>query len=414
MRSKLINSNGISLWDYLIVLIIIAISGRTLFFSTNINESYLILYNLFPILFLPILAIYISGKKSYIRAAEEKKLREYYIIYIAIIALSALFNLDFRGGYIITIMFFFTSYLYIRVVPLKTFIIVFEKIIWWITLISVPIFILCFFVPGIRAVVPTVTNSGFNTYANFFVTVVPLWDTDSSLFRMYGPFSEPGVYQIYLNLSLLFHIYINNGQLQLKKAIVYILAVLLTQSTTGYLCLAIVLISYIFRKNRGKSKYKNYFISALIIVAFTILYIRTSLFTAESEVFDKFTNESVSAVSREASITVNAEIFMKSPIFGVGFSSVSSIFEGICKSKYGFSQGISNTNTVLFYFATLGIFFGLLFLYAFYLFCRRFGNNTMTKNLVFISVLLMFSGELMYGCFWVYAFLGYGLLNRKD
>lgn len=414
MRSKLINCHSISLWDYLIVLIMIFVSGKTLFFSANINEGYLLLFNLFPILFLPILAIYINGKKSYILAAEEKRLRDSYIIYIAIIVLSALANFDFRGGYIITIMFFLTSYLYIRIVPLKTFLIVFEKIIWWITLISVPIFILCFFVPEIRSLVPILTNSNFNSYANFFVTVVPLWETDSSLFRMYGPFNEPGVYQIYLNLSLLFHIYLNEGQLQLKKGVVYILAVLLTQSTTGYICLAIILISYIFRKNRGRSKYKNYFISALIIAAFSILYSRTTLFTAESDVFGKITNESVSAVSREASITVNAEIFMRNPILGVGFSSVTSMFESICKSKYGFSQGISNTNTVLFYFATLGIFFGLLWIYAFYLFFRRFGNNTMSKNLVFISVLLMFSGELMYGCFWVYAFLGYGLLNRKD
>lgn len=412
MRFKLNNTSSISIWDYIIVLIMIYVSGKTLIFSANINPTYVLLYNIFPILFLPFLYLYVHGKKSYLKSGELKRLEEFFIAFCVLLVLSALLNLDFRGGYVVTIMLFITSYIYVRIVPLNKFITIFEKIIWWITIVSVPVFIISYFVPNIRALFPTITNVGLHTYANLFITVIPLWDTDSNLFRLYGPFNEPGMYQIYLNLALLFHIHLN-GRLQLKKAIVYILAVLLTLSTAGYICLAFVLLGYMFSLNRRVNKYKNYAIALLIIIAFGVIFTQTSLLTSEGDVFRKFSAESVSAVSREASVIVNLEAFMINPIAGVGFSDIQDVFESICQSKYGFSQGISNTNSILFPFATLGLFFGLFWCYGIYLFARLFGTNITSRTLVAIAVFLMLSGELVFGCFWIFAFIGYGILEKK-
>lgn len=412
MLFKLNKTSSISIWDYIIVLIIIYVSGKTLIFSTNINPTYVLLFNIFPILFLPFLYLYVHGKKSYLKGGEIKRLEGFFITFSALLVLSATFNLDFRGGYVITLLFFLTSYIYVRTVPLNKFLAIFENIVWWITIVSVPVFIISYFVPNIRAFFPTITNTGFNTYANLFITVVPLWDTDSSLFRLYGPFSEPGMYQIYLNLALLFHIHLN-GSLQLKKAIVYILALLLTLSTAGYICLAFVLLSYMFSLNRREHKYKNYAIAFIIIMAFGVIYTQTTLLTSESDVFRKFSSESVSAVAREASIIVNAEVFFTNPIAGVGFSDINDIFGSICQSKYGFSEGISNTNSLFFPFATLGLFFGLFWCYGLYLFARIFGANIISRTLVVLAVFLMLSGELVFGCFWIYAFIGYGILEKK-
>lgn len=412
MWFKLNNTSSVSIWDYIIVLIIIYVSGKTLIFSANINPTYVLLFNIFPILFLPFLYLYVHGKKSYLKSGEIKRLEEFFVAFCALLVLSAIFNLDFRGGYVITLLFFLTSYIYVRTVPLNKFLSIFENIVWWITLVSVPVFIISYFVPNIRALFPTITNAGFNTYANLFITVIPLWDTDSSLFRLYGPFNEPGMYQIYLNLALLFHIHLN-GRLQLKKAIVYILALLLTLSTAGYICLAFVLLGYMFSLNRRENKYKNYAIALLIIIAFGLIYTQTTLLTSESDVFRKFSAENVSAVSREASVIVNLETFMKNPIAGVGFSNIQDIFESICQSKYGFSQGISNTNSILFPFATLGLFFGLFWCYGIYLFARIFGANITSRTLTVLAVFLMMSGELVFGCFWIYAFIGYGILEKR-
>ena len=111
MWFKLNNTSSVSIWDYIIVLIIIYFSGKTLIFSANINPTYVLLFNIFPILFLPFLYLYVHGKKSYLKSGEIKRLDDFFIAFSALLVLSAIFNLDFRGGYVVTLMFFFTSYL---------------------------------------------------------------------------------------------------------------------------------------------------------------------------------------------------------------------------------------------------------------------------------------------------------------
>ena len=384
-----------------------------MFFAANANANINLIYTLFPIIFFPFLHLYLSKKRSYLTHSEQKKLQDYYIGFCILLLLSALFNLDFRGGYVVVIMFFVTSYLYVRNVPFTVFITAFEKIIWWITIVSVPVFILCYFFPNIRLLLPVLTNASFYTYANIFITVVPLFDVDSSAFRLYGPFNEPGMYQVHLNLALLFHIYLN-GRLQFNRAIIYILAILLTQSTTGYICLAIVLVSFISSLSRRNYKFKNYLIAGIIIISYIFLYTQTMLFSSESDVFVKFSGEGSSIISREASIYVNGELFLSHPFFGVGFSEIIDKFEVLCQSKYGFTEGIANTNTVLYQFAALGFFYGILWIYCVIRFFKRFGNNTMSKWLIILAVLLTMSGELVLGCFWLYLFLGYGLIGECE
>lgn len=404
---------GISSWDYLMVLIMIYVSGKTLLFSTNANQTYVFFSNFFPLFFFPLLYIYTNKrKKSLFNNVYRNRLNPFFIAFAILFLCTAVVNLDFRGGYVITILLFLTGFLYASVTPLKLFLTVFEKIIWWIAFLSILLFFIRSIFPGFLNYFPVVVNTRDFQFANCIVSVFPLVEGSGAL-RLYGPFSEPGVYQIYLNLALIFNIYIS-GRLELTRALVYVTAIILTQSTAGYICLAIFLLYYILETKKNRARFYNYLMSFVIIIAIAVAYTRTSLLSADSDVFVKMTDENVSTISRMASVKINLELFMSHPFFGVGLTDIAELFDIKCKEFYGFSQGIANTNTFLFQLAAFGPLYLGLWIYCFYYFFKKLGISIQAKFLVFIGVVMLFSSEMMTGCLMLYVFLGYGLLDKRE
>ena len=410
MASRDNSIKKISSEDFFVFLIMIFVSGKTLLFSTNANMVFVMFYDLFPFFFLPILYFYIKNKRRYIFNKGFTRLKNFFIAFAGLIICSALFNFDLRGGYVVTILLYLAGFIYIGYVPVNKFLSLFEKIVWWIALLSIIVYFINIAYPAFTNIFPKITNTKDFPFANCFVTVIPLV-SGSGANRLFGPFSEPGVYQIYLNLALLFHIYLT-GRLELKKALVYITAIVLTQSTTGYICLGIFLLLYVLESKKNRNRYYNYIMSLVIISAVAYAFTRTTLLSLESDVFAKFTDDSVSTISRMASVTANFEIFLSHPIFGVGFTEITDLFKSKCIELYSFSEGIANTNTILFQFASLGLFYGILWCYSFYLFFRRFGITKLSKLLVIVGGFLLFSGELMTGSIMLYILLGYGLLDK--
>lgn len=102
----------------------------------------------------------------------------------------------------------------------------------------------------------TGTVGSFNL--TFYYTIG--WGNIPKLGRNAGIFNEPGSHQIFLNFAILFLVS-DVEQLGFKKKkyiismIVLVLSVLTTQSTTGYMCLILVLLSVQFMKNDGKALY---------------------------------------------------------------------------------------------------------------------------------------------------------------
>ena len=97
--------------------------------------------------------------------------------------------------------------------------------------------------------------------------------------RNAGMYNEPGAHQIFLNFALLF-LLSDNDYLGLTKKkytlslLILIIAVLTTQSTTGYMCLLIVFTAVIMKKTEGK---KNTKLKIAVIIAIAILAFIESL-----------------------------------------------------------------------------------------------------------------------------------------
>lgn len=89
------------------------------------------------------------------------------------------------------------------------------------------------------------------------------WKNIPLFHRNAGWFLEPGAHQIFLNFALLF-LLANGSELELSKrqyrfrAIILIVAVLTTMSTTGYMCLFVIMASIMFiRINKNDSSEKQ-------------------------------------------------------------------------------------------------------------------------------------------------------------
>lgn len=97
--------------------------------------------------------------------------------------------------------------------------------------------------------------------------------------RNAGMYNEPGAHQIFLNFALLF-LLSDNDHLGLTKKkytlslLILIIAVLTTQSTTGYMCLLVVLMAVIMKKTEGR---KNTKLKIAVIVAIAVLALVESL-----------------------------------------------------------------------------------------------------------------------------------------
>lgn len=102
----------------------------------------------------------------------------------------------------------------------------------------------------------TGTIGSFNL--TFYYTIG--WGNIPKLGRNAGIFNEPGSHQIFLNFAILFlvsdveHLGFKKKQ-YIISMIILVLSVLTTQSTTGYMCLILVLLSVHFMKNDRKASY---------------------------------------------------------------------------------------------------------------------------------------------------------------
>ena len=317
-----------------------------------------------------------------------------------------LVNQDFKGGYVINILSFVIAFLFVLNVSFRTFIFYFERAIFIIASYSLIVMII-YLIMGTLPF-PQITNVNGYEHYNAFLSTLPVYDSTLNG-RLYGPFREPGVFQIFLNVALAFHIYLEKRITFLRGA-VYITAVLLTFSTAGYIVLTGILVSWLLGGN--KIKYKKYYL-LLLLVAFGFLFYGTDFFALGGKAFVKFSEsglDNASTVSRLGSIWGNLDIMLHNPLVGVGYTKVATMFREYCAINYGVGIGVSNTNTILYQFAAMGVFYGLLWFIPFYRFFSNLGMAKAASHVLGISIMLSFMGENMIENIIVYIFIGYGLV----
>lgn len=130
--------------------------------------------------------------------------------------------------------------------------------------------------------------------------------------RLYGFFWEPGIYQIYLNIFLIFQL---NRYYSKTWIFTTILSIILTASTTGYIILSIILLHELFKKVcMIKNRYTVVAVLVVAVVAFGYGY---KIVT--DNISDKVSGENQgSFLARQADVIAGLTIAYENPLIGIG------------------------------------------------------------------------------------------------
>lgn len=314
-----------------------------------------------------------------------KKIKENTLLGIFIIILSGFITVIIKNENIVTfgmVMFsYLVSLLYVARTDFKSFCNQYSEIMHWLCVISLVGFIAYNIFPVLYNINQVTT---YTTYSNLFLYV----DTQKYN-RNIGMFWEPGAFQTFINIALLIELSKEEAKCNYKRIVVYIITIITTYSTTGYITMMLILLTLFFKRSKSNSMKK--FVLFLTVALLLALYFGQDylfgkvLNNGQSTVFGKIANYmsggQVQSVSvRYYAITKPIEAFFKSPIIGNGRN-------GLAKELYYYTNGM-NTCTFINWFAIYGVLYGTIMLWGTFNFSRKLSNNN--KLLSFWYLLILF------------------------
>ena len=355
--------NGPGFWAYFFVFTAVYFSMDTLQFGTNKEEIFsTILYVSVPLLAM-IAFVYGGLKRKRIHAIA---LLITFAMCVMSIATHLATESQLNMKYFFEIMVILQAYLICTVVTVEDFKRAFTNVMSVLAVVSVAGFALRYIYPGIVNHIPVLTNLSDLKYGNLLLTTIP-HDVMYVTFRNYGIFREPGVYQFFLNLALIFLLEKPNvaKSWQLYSLLV---AMVFTFSTAGYiLSIAIVLVYFFLDRLQIKASTVLPMLIAILVVG--SLFSR-GIIKADSNIFSKLLTSNSSTNSRFGSIAVDFHIAKMSPVFGCGFEFVENNFRIIALDEFALNE-MHNTNTVMKMMAVHGFAMPFLFVLGIALFCRK-------------------------------------------
>jgi hypothetical protein len=358
--------------------------ASTILLLTSGTELFCILFYKFSMLL-----IVVSGFVLIFKYKKVKKINIYIVISILIYAfLSTAYNNISNIGItetlafcnkIIFIMILASTISYDKIV--KRYI----NVMMIISIISIICFTITSMVPNVS--LPFEFEKASPAY-NFYGTIY--YTRGVSLNHIFtrnsGIFHEPGAFQIYLNIALIFILFDKmNLKKQLAKIVIITIAILTTMSTTGYICLGIILISFLFSNKNRLMNAK--WINALLLFLFAVLIYYEN---KTDIIVSKAIEHSGSYGTRIEDTTVAYKLAISKPVFGYGalINNIDEIWNSIGGGITSRSNGIAN----------ISMFWGLPFT-LYYLICIynkvRFivQKNIIASILIFVSFILFISTE---------------------
>jgi O-antigen ligase len=208
--------------------------------------------------------------------------------------------------------------------------------------------------------------------------------------RNWSIFAEPGEFQIYLLVAIMFLLFLNTHS-KYKKIIFFILSttVLTTLSTTAYILYFFIAILYFIHSLRYKIR-SSHLIFLFVLLLFIALISRIDFISniVFGKIFDGIENRSFG--DRYYSFKFNFDIIIRYPFFGVGPEKFLILQEN---STYLSAV----TNTYLGVFAMFGLVPGIAFLYSIFLFVyRKFKYKALSFGIIIIFLVFLSAQEMSY------------------
>lgn len=396
----------IGLDKIILTAVLLIVSDETLLFGTNINNTFIKVKFLTIILLATVLFIrYILLYRNTVNTPFL-----YSVLLITLVLISSLANSDLRLGVWYKLGLILLSLAFTRKLTLYEFAVCFDKIMYFLSAASLVGFFLFLIGRPYLSFLPTFTNSVGTEFYNCILFFVP---KSSALFRNYGLFREPGVFQMFVILALMMQFGVVKTA-DAKKILVYIATVLTTLSTTGFFALGIIFLIMLFKRRvqNVKSFQLVLCVSAIVLVIAAVVspdFINQAIV----KVFGKLANTSrYTTIARMGSVFINLRIWMDNFWLGAGLTQLSDLFPAYCMQMYGHAL-VHNTNTLLIQFASHGVFYGFFWCYGYWRLAKRLGENIFEILMYCGIFVIIFIGENLTFSAITYILLFYGVNTIK-
>ena len=283
------------------------------------------------------------------------------------------------------------------------------KIMHLICVSSIILYAIDMLAPAILGVLPKVSN-GLYEMSTIYIAVSPREN------RNYGMFWEPGAFQTYIYLAFLIEVFHFKAENK-KRLIILIIALVTTFSTAGYITILITLIAVLLSgmtDSMMKKSTRNTIIILVLgaIISYLIInnyypQLSYTLF-GKVQLYTHTRQDDTSTGVRVNAIVDSFKVFKENPIFGVGKTTLKSIF----KSRYGHEMV---TCTYANWFAYFGIFFGAFMIWGVYKFTAYFSQKLIVRFIIFVAFMTSITSEdyVMNSSILIWVFYGFAAKYDK-
>lgn len=236
---------------------------------------------------------------------------------------------------------------------------------------------------GSLTFLPQIQNTSGKVFYTAFFSNVPTYSQS----RNWGPFWEPGAYQCYLNLALIFSLFVVEDH---KKINSLLFSIASFTTLSGATLIPVVLILFAFFIDRRSSErinkiYLILFSIIIVIVFFTSGYIDSIL----NKMATGGSNSSLQI--RLSSIIASILSFLQNPLLGISIEKQRIIMAEVSMRICGFPY-LALVNTYPGFFANYGIVIGLFYFLGTWKFIRQFSDR-LVAVLLFFAIIFMTSNE---------------------
>lgn len=155
----------------------------------------------------------------------------------------------------------------------------------------------------------------------------------SQINRNCGPFREPGVFEVYLNVALMIVLFQHKtDKHRLFKIILLVITIVSTESSTGIVAMAAIFFGYVLYRPQIRDKIHGHL---KMIMLFGLIASVVAVFTIPSLLLQKLDASSVSYSSyftRYIGSLTDIKLWLDAPFFGQGIAKYESLYAGTANS----------------------------------------------------------------------------------
>ena len=383
MNKKMTHINFNSIFCFVTICTIILFS-KSVYFSIINRELYqYVFYGI------SIASLFLIKNKN-----NSKNSLMFFILLATIMILNLCFNFTFMEKSQINQVFafllsFFCMHLITNTITSDIFSKWYIRIICIICLISLPCFVIAKENPNLAL---TFCQSGYNWETPYGYSIFYTWGINGVILsRNSGIFWEPGAFQGFIILGLLMLIYnMHNNSIKHVKLIlfIFILTLLTTQSSTGYILLIILILVYRKKISNIINLKINKKVKWIFVLIFSIVILSFIIYSGN--ISRKFFNDTSGSTDiRSSDFTNGFKLTFNSGLIGLGETNKKIIM----KSNYNINVDDSVGLFAMMY--TFGIPFGIIYLTSLYKGLKDFftTRKRMELNILFLIFLVLHSTE---------------------